>query len=83
MRLIGEVYRLPCPHCHNPVQIVIHPDSNRVFPEVIKGTAGIPHHELTTSTFQCPECNLPITVLGKLIFVVGDIEEFDEIEQHR
>lgn len=83
MRLIGEVYRLPCPHCKFPVQIVLHPDTNNLDPRLLERTAGIPDHEHYTSTFQCPECNYPISILGKLIFVVSDVEEFDEIGQHR
>lgn len=83
MKLIGEVYELLCPHCSVPVQVVIKPDSHRFDPVVLPNTAGLANLEIDSSTFECPECGFPISIIGYLIFVVGDVEEFDEIEQHR
>lgn len=83
MKLIGEVYRLPCPHCRRAVQIVLEPRANYIEPRILEDPREIPENLFTSCTFRCPHCDRPIVVLGKLIFVVGDVEEFDEIEQHR
>lgn len=83
MRLIGEVWRLPCPHCHNPIQVVLEPHANCVDPKILPDDHDVPQHIIRTSMFGCPHCTHQVVILGKLIFVVGDVEEFDEIEQHR
>ena len=83
MRLIGEVWRFPCHHCNQPIQVVLEPHSNCVDPKIMPDDFKIPEHVLKTSMISCPHCTHHIVILGKLIFVVGDVEEFDEIEQHR
>ncbi len=83
MKLIGEVYSVTCPHCNNECQVVLKPNEHKQEPFMLSDAIQISGNMYDTSMFQCPDCNFSIQILGTLIFVVGDVEEFDEIEQHR
>ena len=84
MKLVGEVYRLPCPRCNTQFEIVLKPQANNnIEPMVIEEPINIPIRIIRTSHISCPYCSANVTVVGELLFVVGDVDEFDEIEQHK
>ena len=80
MRLIAEVYEVTCPSCSGITQALFSPlnlyntsfASDNIIPEVPK-----------VSTFSCGICGRTIAVHGNLLSLLSDIEDFNEIEQHR
>ena len=80
MKLIAEVYEVTCPSCSGRIQALFTPMDKQLptfskedpIPEIPK-----------TSHFSCGICGRTIRVHGELLSLLSDIEDFDEIEQHR
>lgn len=90
MKLVGEVYQIDCNHCKSPFQVVIKPGSTgpmetpRFIPYEAAQILDSGPDRIRTSTVRCPKCNdFHVSFIGELLFIVGDVDEFDEIEQHR
>lgn len=79
MNLIAEVYEIICNGCGHQTQIIMKP--NWIDPYISDSPSEYNHWN--TSTFSCPICSRTLAVPGNLISLVSDLEDFDEIEQHR
>lgn len=83
MKLIAEVYEVTCPACSGRTQALFSPRNiyNTSFAKENDAIALADLHH--TSHFTCGMCGRMIEVPGQLISLLSDIEDFDEIEQHR
>ena len=83
MKLIAEVYEVTCPSCSGRTQALFEP-LNIYNTSFAKETDSIALPDLhRTSHFACGICGAMVGVNGKLLSLLSDIEDFDEIEQHR
>lgn len=79
MKLIAEVYEIPCPSCSGRTQALLSP--RNLYNTSFASDNQLP--DMHTSQFSCGICGRMVSIPGKLISLLSDIEDFDEIEQHR
>ncbi len=83
MKLIAEVYEVTCPSCSGRIQALFKP-RNIYNTSFVKETDSVALSDLhKISHFICDICGRSIGVPGELLSLLSDIEDFDEIEQHR
>lgn len=84
MKKVAEVFEHECFNCHKSFQFIMRPNDHLSQPVLMLDDHIMPNMpDFKTSCLPCPNCGLNFVVIGELISLVDDMEDFNEIEQHR